>query len=152
MSNFYMLVGLPASGKTTLAYTMGATVRSSDELRSSLLGDIDDQSHNKEIFDLLHSLIKADIFNGVDVVYDATNIYSYYRREFLKSLSLLPCKKVCIYLDTPYNECLSRNAKRERKVPIEVMDKMRNRFTIPDMSEGWGEIRVIKGGMSCGGD
>lgn len=152
MSSFYMLVGLPASGKTTTAYTLGAVVRSSDELRCSLLGDVDDQSRNKEIFDLLHSLIKADIFSGVDVVYDATNIHSRYRREFLESLSLLPCKKVCIYVDTSYEECLSRNAKRERKVPIEVMDRMRNRFTVPDMSEGWDEIRVIKGGKSCGGD
>lgn len=152
MSNFYMMVGLPASGKTTTAYTLGAIVRSSDELRSSLLGDVDDQRHNKEIFDLLHSLIKADVFSGTDVVYDATNIHSRYRREFLESLSLLPCKKVCIYVDTPYDECLSRNAKRERKVPIEVLERMRNRFTPPVMDEGWDEIRVVKGGKSCGGD
>lgn len=152
MSNFYMMVGLPASGKTTTALTLGAVVRSSDDLRSSLLGDVDDQSHNKEIFDLLHSLIKADVFSGIDVVYDATNIHSRYRREFLESLSLLPCKKVCIYMDTPYDECLSRNDKRERNVPVEVMERMRDRFALPVMDEGWDEIRVIKGGKSCGGD
>lgn len=40
MSIFYMMVGLPASGKSTVANSLGGNVivRSSDELRDKLLG------------------------------------------------------------------------------------------------------------------
>ena len=71
MSIFYMMVGLPASGKSTVANSLGGNVivRSSDELRDKLLGDINDMSNNSGVFDILHSLVKSDLYCGKDVVY-----------------------------------------------------------------------------------
>ncbi len=43
---------------------------------------------------------------------------------------------------TPYEECVERNAKRERKVPEEVIKKMYHSFYIPQYYEGFNEIQI----------
>nr|DAZ15604.1 MAG TPA: AAA domain protein [Caudoviricetes sp.] len=146
MSIFYMMVGLPASGKSTVANSLGGNVivRSSDELRDKLLGDINDMSNNSGVFDILHSLVKSDLYCGKDVVYDATNIYPKYRKEFLQSLHLLNCKKVCIFMNIPFYDCWRRNSQRDRVVPFEAMDRMRERLIPPTMDEGWDEIFEVR--------
>lgn len=143
MSDFYMMVGLPASGKSTVANNLGVLVRSSDALREVLLGDINDMSNNSSVFDVLHSLIKSDIFHGKSVVYDATNLRGKYRRDFLESLKLLSCRKICIFMNTPYSVCWRRNKNRSRVVPFEVMERMKNNLEPPSIMEGWDEIRVM---------
>lgn len=49
-----MLVGLPASGKSTYAKKLSkkenAIILSSDELRKELFGNINNQNHNAEVF------------------------------------------------------------------------------------------------------
>lgn len=159
MSVFYMMVGLPASGKSTVANSLkgGVIVRSSDEIRDKLLGNINDMSSNSEVFDILHSLVKSDLYSGKDVVYDATNIYPKYRKEFLQSLHLLNCKKVCIFMNIPFYDCWKRNSQRDRVVPFEAMDRMRERLIPPTMAEGWDEIFEVsctfnKGGVEDAGN
>lgn len=142
-STFYMMVGLPASGKSFEADTLGAVVRSSDDLREEILGDVQEQGSNGLIFDLLHSLVKADLYSGADTVLDATNINALRRKALLEELSLLPCKKVCIFMKTPYAVCVDRNRKRKRNVPTEVMERMKRKLQEPTMDEGWDEIRII---------
>ena len=150
MPTFYMLVGLPASGKTTKAKWMEencpctekVVAISSDALREKLLGDAGDQSRNSEIFDVLHSLVKAHLYYGNSPVFDATNLGSRYRKQFLKSLELIPCKKVCIYMKTPYEVCLERNQNRERTVPFGVMRKMKRFLDEPTLDEGWDEVYI----------
>ena len=98
---FYMLVGLPASGKSSESDRLGdVIVRSSDYLRDKLCGDINDMKNNGAVFTILQSLVRADLYHGKDVVYDATNLKASYRVEFLDTLRLLNCKKglrVCRY-------------------------------------------------------
>lgn len=43
---------------------------------------------------------------------------------------------------TPYEECLERNAFRERKVPEEVIKRMYFNFYIPQYYEGFGDIQI----------
>lgn len=98
---FYMLVGLPASGKSSESDRLGdVIVRSSDYLRDKLCGDINDMKNNGAVFTILQSLVRADLYHGKDVVYDATNLKASYRVEFLDTLRLLNCKKVCVFVDT----------------------------------------------------
>lgn len=143
MIDFYMMVGLPASGKSTVAENLGVVVRSSDDLRVELLGDVNDMSDNSSVFDVLHSLIKSDLYRGQSVVYDATNLKSKYRKAFLESIKLLPCRKICIFMNTPYAVCWNRNNSRSRVVPFEAMERMKNNLEPPTIMEGWDEIRVM---------
>lgn len=141
---FTMLVGLPASGKSTKAKELSenAIVLSSDALRVEMFGDVNHQENNGELFNELHSRIKGFLKLGYNVVYDATNINYKRRMAFLAELKNIPCEKVCVIMATPYEECLKRNAKRERKVPEHVIARMYRQFNIPYWYEGWDDIQI----------
>ena len=64
MQNFFMMVGLPGSGKSTFARNVlsaspGAVVHSSDEIRRELLGDKNDQTQQALVFSTLHERVSC---------------------------------------------------------------------------------------------
>lgn len=144
-----MMVGLVGSGKSYMAQELAkeydATIFSSDELRVELLGDINDQKHNQELFVELHRRIKDCLREGKSAIYDACNINYKKRMAFLSELKHIPCKKICVLMATPYEECLKRNAERERKVPEDVIKRMYMNFNIPYWYEGWDDIQIEYG-------
>lgn len=141
-----MMIGLPASGKSTKAQELSqeynATVFSSDVLREELFNDVNDQSHNQELFVELHKRIKDRLKNGNNAIYDATNINYKKRMAFLAELKSIPCEKICVLMATPIDLCFKRNAERERKVPEHVIDRMYRNFDVPWYYEGWDKIEV----------
>lgn len=143
---FFMLVGLPASGKSTLAQLVAkehnANIHSSDEIRQELSGDINNQNINELVFKTLHNRIKEDLQNGKNCIYDATNISYKRRMSFLQELNKISCKKICIVMATPYARCLSNNADRERQVPNEIIERMYRNFDMPYWYEGWDDIKI----------
>ena len=144
-----MMVGLVGSGKTVkaqeLAEQYNAMVFSSDSLREELFGDVNEQSRNQELFTELHKRIKDFLREGKSAIYDATNIDYKKRMSFLAELKKIPCEKICVLMATPYEECLKRNAERERKVPEYVIERMYRNFDIPWYYEGWDDIQVKYG-------
>lgn len=140
------LVGLPASGKSTLAEQLSeqynASILSSDILRIEMYGNIDDQEHNNEVFTELNKRIISNIQSGNNVIYDATNINYKRRKVFVESLKKYDCEKVCYIVATPYEDCLKYNSLRDRKVPEYVIKKMYLNFYIPQYYEGWDEIKI----------
>ena len=110
-----MMVGLPASGKSTIAYNLAMEnnyiVFSSDALREELYLDINDQTHNHELFVELHKRIKTALKEGNNVIYDACNLSSKRRVAFLQELKRIPCRKECIIAATPYEQCLRKSDK-----------------------------------------
>lgn len=146
MQTFYMTVGLPGSGKSCLAESIpNAVIHSSDAIRAEILGNVNDQTKQEQVFDILHERVLSDLMAGKDVVYDATNI-SYKRRiNFLhqvRALHLPNLRTVCLFMAVPYETCVERNNNRERVVPEAVIRKMYLKFDIPMMAEGWDEIRI----------
>lgn len=144
MSTLFYLVGLPGSGKSTWAKSMECEETiwlSSDRLREELYNDINDMDHNVEIFEEMRRRTKKYLKNGLNVIYDATNITSRKRKDFLGQLSK-DVTKVCVYFPTDIDICLGRNSKRERKVPNEVINKMYKSLQIPMMHEGWDFVRI----------
>ena len=66
MSDFIMLVGLPASGKSTYAEKLrkdGYHIHSSDKIREELTGDVNSQDKNTDVFVELHKRVKLDLIN-----------------------------------------------------------------------------------------
>lgn len=146
---FVMMCGLVGSGKTVkaqeLAKQYDATVFSSDSLREELFGDVNEQSRNQELFTELHKRIKDYLRKGKSAIYDATNIDYKKRMSFLAELKKIPCEKICVLMATPYEECLKRNAERERKVPTYVIERMYRSIDVPWYYEGWDDIQVEYG-------
>lgn len=144
-ANFYMMMGLPASGKSTIANTLSneLIVHSSDALRKELYGNENNQENNNEIFLELHKRIKEDLRKGRNVVYDATNISKKRRKAFLQELKHIECTKFCICMMKPYKDCLKDNAERDRVVPVDVIKNMYINWCPPDYSEGFDYIEIV---------
>lgn len=147
MSEFIMLVGLPASGKSTYAKKLkdkGYNIHSSDAIREELTGDANSQDINGKIFSILHKRIKKDLENSISCVYDATNMSMKRRISFLKEIKKYNCHNKCLLFVTPVEVCKERNQSRDRKVPDHVFDKMLKQFQCPYYYEGWHEIEIME--------
>lgn len=147
LQTFYMMVGLPGSGKSLTARTFPNTIiHSSDEIRAEVLGDENRQDQQELVFQTLHERVLNDLASSKNVVYDATNISYKRRMEFLwqvNAMKLPSLRTVCVFLTTPYEECIERNANRERSVPRSVIRRMYEKIDIPMKAEGWDEIWVF---------
>lgn len=147
MIKFFMMIGLPASGKSEqtkkLAVEYDAEVFSSDSLREEMFGDVNHQADNDTLFKELHKRIRECLTSGESTIYDATNISYKRRMEFLKSLNKIPCEKIAVLMATPYEVCLERNSQRERKVSEQVIKRMYLNFNIPFWYEGWDDIQIV---------
>lgn len=144
---FYMAVGIPGSGKSIWAEThkneLNAVIHSSDEIRAEL-GDINDQSKNTVVFQMLHQRVKDDLRNGKNIIIDCTSLSRKRRIHMLKNeLYNIDCEKICILFATPYEICLRNNANRERKVPEDVIERMIKNFEVPCLQEGFDDIQII---------
>ena len=137
MPNFYMLVGLSGSFKSSYQFDEEIVKISSDSLRKELFGDENDQTHNAEIFNELHKRVVLNLKNGKNVVYDATNLSARRRKVFLKTIAHIPCKKICIVFRTPYEVCVKRDSSRSRTVGVSVIFKQLKQFQMPQYDEGW---------------
>lgn len=144
-----LMIGLPCSGKSTkskeLAEKYNATIFSSDELRTEMFGDVNDQEHNQELFVELHKRIKDCLNSGKSAIYDACNINYKRRMAFLAELKNISCEKICVAMTTPVTVCRRRNEVRERKVPVHVITRMYKSFNIPYWYEGWDDIQIEYG-------
>lgn len=141
----YYLVGLPASGKSTWAKKNiddNTVWLSSDNMREELYGDINNQEHNSELFEKLNKRAKQYLKEGKSVIYDATNINSKRRINFLKALNKIDCNKICIYFCTSIYSCIARDRNRDRSVGFDVIDKMYRNLQIPMYHEGWDSIEL----------
>lgn len=143
---FIMISGIPASGKSTYAKQLeseGYIVHSSDSIRKELYGSEEIQGNPHEVFKVLHERVKQSLAEGKDVVYDATNLQSNRRRGFLQELRKYNCYKKCVFMAVPFEECIERNRKRERKVPEHKMKEMYLSYSPVGYHEGWDEILYI---------
>ena len=141
-----MMIGLPCSGKSTMAQhfakNYNANIHSSDAIREELTGDINNQENNALVFQTLHRRIKDDLRNGKNCIYDACCIHYKERMTFLQELKNIPCEKNCVLMATPYEVCLERSTKRDRKVPEYVIKRMYMNFDPPGDYEGWDNIKI----------
>ena len=144
MMTLYMMVGLPASGKSTyakiLAEEVDGIVVSSDGIRAEWYGDEAIQGDPSKIFREVELRCKNALGTGQSVIMDATNMNAKKRANFLRQMPA--CHKVCVVMAVPFDVCIAHDKERSRSVGLEVMEKMRKNFQMPYYNEGWDHIEI----------
>jgi len=125
----HLLIGPPASGKTTLAGVLAkltsAVVLSTDVLRQDLFGDAAVQGPWRDIEALLHQRIRESVAAGIPVIVDATHARRPWRLVITQALDLpAPVEWIGWWLYTPLSTCLQWNHSRQRLVPEPVIREM----------------------------
>lgn len=147
MSEVIMMMGLPGAGKDhwmNKLYPNHVHI-SSDDIRAEVFGDVNDQSHNGEVFNIMWQRLVAALKEGKSVVYNATNLSAKRRINFINSIKRLNLDIRCkaILVAPPFEKVLEQNSKRDRVVPESVIHRMLKQFEMPHESEGWYKIEVI---------
>ncbi len=131
----HLLIGPPASGKTTLAHQLAplltepgappALVLSTDRIRAEVFGDAAVQGPWKEIREWLLEELRQEVRAGRPVILDATHARRPWRLAFTQALELpAPVEWIGWWLQTPPAQCLAWNQTRRRKVPEPVIREM----------------------------
>ena len=136
-------VGIPGSGKTSYIREHGGKVVSSDAIREELLGDMEDQTQNGVVFAEFHKRIREALLAGESVYADATNISIKSRKGYADAMKIA-WKTKAVIVAAPFEECVRRDAERERTVGTEVIERMMRRFEMPFAEEGFDGIEIVR--------
>jgi len=128
------LRGLPASGKTTYARELankGWVRVNKDDLRAMLNNSKFSKENESYILSLRDEIIISSLVQGKNVVVDDTNLdpkhliaFESIAGEFLADFEIR-------FFDTDVQECIRRNALREKPVPDKVIYSMYERYLKP---------------------
>jgi predicted kinase len=128
-----VLVGIPGSGKTTLALTSFP-------------------NHKRINLDTLHTRNKEDeeiansLTNGKDIIVDNTNTTKKSRSKYIQMARLFGVPIRAIYLKSSLETALSRNATREGKerIPDSAVRFYYKILQPPTEKEGFDRVEVIE--------
>ncbi len=131
----HLLIGQPASGKTTLAKALApllsgpdeppALVLSTDLIRAEVFGDAAVQGPWVDIQQRLHQRIQEAVAAGIPVIVDATHARRAWRLALTQALPLpAPVQWIGWWLYTDLPTSLAWNATRQRPVPVPVIQEM----------------------------
>ena len=144
MPILYVLCGPSGAGKTTYVKTHNWNKHikyvSRDEIRFSLLKEDEDYfSHEKEVFKNFSNTIRRTLIDNFDVIADATHLNVFSRKKLTNAIDNYFTDYNIIYIvfDTPLEEILHRNEKREgrARVPEQTLRSMYNGFNPPTFNE-----------------
>jgi len=146
MPTMYMLIGVPASGKSTWRekYQGDAVVVSTDDIidqtaaaRNSTYNEVF-KENIKFATQIATERAKEAFAANKDVIWDQTNITKKSRKS---KLAMVPehYRKTAVFFATPLEEEWQRrlNSRQGKSIPAHILDSMVEMLEMPDLDEGW---------------
>lgn len=163
MSHLILLIGLPGSGKSTIAQALvqqcpDRHIISTDAIRAQLFGDERIQGSwlkiEQEIVHQFQQTIQH-IQDGIvsEVIYDATHAVRKHRRAAIVLAQTCGFTHItALWVKTPLWLCLMQNQKRDRQVPEAVILHMHRCLTgaSPSLEEGFDRLIQLQPGFNPG--
>lgn len=118
---FTLICGLPNAGKTTYS------------LRYPKAIHMDEVRQRRKAVEMVKS---AD-----DICIEGVFPFSDSRKEFVEAY-IHGGRKICVWLDTPFDECIKRENRNRSHI---IIENCREYFEPPTLDEGWDEIIIIRG-------
>lgn len=122
-----ILIGIPASGKSTLADKLildGYKSVGADRVREELYGDAAVQGDPETVWNEFYLRLESLLATRFDVVIDNTSVRARDRKKVLDFCTRYGYSVEYWLLQTPLEVCLKRNKARTRVVPEEVILRM----------------------------
>jgi predicted kinase len=132
----HVLIGPPGCGKSTFATQLiqlepTAKIVSTDQIRRELFGDESIQGDWSSVEENVLAQIRAAIQAGRPIIYDATNAKKEWRMSLLRQLADVSVagrspnvQWIGWHLQTPLETCKAWNQKRQRQVPVLVIEEL----------------------------
>jgi predicted kinase len=134
-----ILVGPPASGKSTwgkkFALDNGIVYVSTDKIRSEIGSGEDDQTVSAAAFGIARQRVSSALSADKSVMIDATSVSRKARRDWINLGKSHGAFIIAVTFEVPRDELLRRDAKRERHVGPEIIDKFLNKYERPTKDE-----------------
>ena len=155
MPHLILLIGLPGSGKSSLAGQLAVQIPesyiiSTDAIRAELFGEEAVQGPWLLVWRQVEAQFRAAVEQINDgkisrAIYDATNAARRKRRDVLTLARAAGFTKITgIWVDTPLQVCLERNRRRDRSVPEAVIERMYRQLRDAPPSPAEGMDRLLR--------
>jgi predicted kinase len=132
-----VMCGLPGSGKDRwiAANAAGWPVVSLDALREEL--DVDAAATGKqgEVVQAARARAREHLRAGRSFVWNATNLSRAVRGQVLRLLHDYGARVRIVYVEADADQWRAQNRAREQPVPDAVLDKLLDRWEVPDLTE-----------------
>ena len=134
-----ILVGPPASGKSTwgkkFAQENNLTYVSTDAIRAELGKGEDDQTVSSQAFATARARVSSALGAGKSAMIDATSVTQKARKNWINLGRGHGAYIIAVTFEVPREELLRRDAKRERHVGPEIVDRFLNKYERPSNTE-----------------
>ena len=138
-----LLAGLPASGKSTWLAAHPQPVVSLDDLRGAL--EVDPADGQAEVIAAAREQARGFLRTGTSFAWNATNLSRSLRGQRLELFRGYRARTHVVYCETTEPELRRRNAARKEPVPRAAIDRMIERWTVPDPTEAHQVSYLVSG-------
>jgi len=143
MTELTIMCGLPRSGKSTYANDHFDYVVCPDTIRTEF-GVIFDPMIEKQVWEIAYRNLRTAIeLELPQVCFDAYNTHQKARQTLISIGQEYGITMHCMYLATPFGECVRRNSLRDSPVPVSVIERMYGDMQDPEEGEGFNSVITI---------